>query len=186
MLGKGSFALSQLISGAFLLQQTSELCNISLVGMPDECLERRNLPRIYLLISFYFFPLSLSQSGKFPMQETPLGRSLGELPLSAHASPEAVQLKSKEINNFRKKKTEFPVAEALNACKRGLMNIQKQVAYCSLPVAELMYVARLQQYPLSAHNILLSFRVFMWVCLAASVLYLSIFLSEMVCWKQSR
>lgn len=59
-LGKGSFALSQLISGAFLLQQTSELCNINLVGMPDECLERRNLPSIYLLISFsccfFFFP----------------------------------------------------------------------------------------------------------------------------------
>lgn len=65
-LGKGSFALSQLISGAFLLQQTSELCNINLVGMPDECLERRNLPSIYLLISFsccfFFFPLSLSPS----------------------------------------------------------------------------------------------------------------------------
>lgn len=67
--------LSQLISGVFLLQQTSGLIGISLVGMPDECLERRNLLSIYLLFFFLLFfllsssfpPPSLSQSGKFPM-----------------------------------------------------------------------------------------------------------------------
>lgn len=47
--------LSQLISGVFLLQQTSGLIGISLVGMPDECLERRNLLSIYLLFFFYCF-----------------------------------------------------------------------------------------------------------------------------------
>ena len=81
--GAGSSVLSQLISGVFLLQQTSGLIGISLVGMPDECLERRNLLSIYLLffsiVFFFFFLLPPFPPSPLPVRQVSyVGNTSGE------------------------------------------------------------------------------------------------------------